>query len=253
MSGDDSFARYLCLSVDVQGYSRGNDRAQCAVQDELLSLLAAAAHSAGLARETWIRQGSGDGELALIPAGESEAAVVEGFVGELAGLLYSRNCDRSSADRLRLRLAVDHGLVRSAANGFAGRQVIVVSRLVNAAPAKQALVAAPDASLAVVLSQRVYADLVVGGHTRLDPGLFRRVWVQDKEFVGHVWLRVPGTDVHRLALTPDPTVRARGGQGPEAAAAAGSDPPAVRGVTAEHSYVAMGDGNVVGTGNVVLR
>jgi len=229
---------------------------QSAVQDELLSLLATAARAAGLARESWVRQGSGDGELAIIPPGESEPAVVDGFVGELAGLLYRRNRDRAPADRLLLRLAVDHGLAGPTSNGFSGRPVLAVSRLVNAAVVKQALVAAADASLAVIVSQQVYTDLIISGHTSLEPSLFRRVRVREKELDEHAWLRVPGVDVHRLVLTPDPAAPDGGPPdadlSPRAPGAEEDRGPAPR-VTAEHSNVAMGDGNVVGTGNVVRR
>jgi hypothetical protein len=198
----DRFARYLCMSIDVEGYGRTNDRGQSAVQEDLLGLLGAAAEAASLDRETWTRQGKGDEELALIPATEPESRVVDDFVRELATALYRRNCDRPQAERLRLRLALDHGLVQSAANGFAGRPVVAVSRLVNSQPVRRAL-AVSDANLAVILSRRVYTDVVLGGHTRLSPTAFRQVPVSEKELAEEAWLRVPGLDVHQLPLTSD--------------------------------------------------
>jgi hypothetical protein len=196
----DRFARYLCMSIDVEGYGRADDRRQSAVQEELLGLLGVAAEAASLDRRTWTRQGKGDEELALIPATESEPRVVDDFVRELATALWRRNCDRTPAERLRLRLALDHGLVKSAANGFAGRPVVAVSRLVNSQPVRRAL-AVTDANLAVILSRRVYADVVLGGHTQLPPAAFREVPVREKELAEEAWLRVPGLDVHQLPLT----------------------------------------------------
>jgi hypothetical protein len=194
------------LSVDAQGYGRAHDRGQNAIQDELLDVLAAAAAAADLDRRAWHRQGSGDGELALIATGEpdTEARVVDELARELAAVLFRRNCDQPAERRFRLRLALDHGLARAASNGFAGRAVVTVSRLVGCQPLRQALTAAPDANLAVILSRQVYSELVLGGHTRLAPTDFRRVPVSEKELTDEAWLRVPGADVHGLRLDPDP-------------------------------------------------
>jgi len=201
----DSFARFVVLSIDAQGYGRAHDQDQISIQDELLDILAATAAAAGLDRRTWHRQGKGDEELALIAAGEpdTETRVVDGFVRELATELFRRNDDRPADGRLRLRLAVDHGLARPSSNGFAGRPVVVVSRLVGCRPLRQAMAAAPDANLGVILSRQVYTDLVLGGHTTLRPADFRRVSVSEKELTDQAWLRVPGVDVHRLQITPD--------------------------------------------------
>jgi len=195
-----SFARYLCLSIDAQGYGGAADRGQAAIQDALLDLLSTAAAGAGLDRAGWLRQGKGDEELALIPAGppDLEARVVDGFVGELAVALFRYNTARPDAAPLRLRLAIDGGLAALSSNGFAGRPVITVSRLVGSRP----LAAAPDANLAVLLSRQVFAELVLGGHVRLRPTDFRRVEVREKELSDEAWLRVPGVDVHRLRLAP---------------------------------------------------
>jgi class 3 adenylate cyclase len=212
--------RRLCLAVDVQGYGGLDDRAQSRVQEELLELLDAAASGAGIDRHLWIRQAQGDGELSLIPSEESQPRILDEFVGELAMRVYRRNSQRSNRQRLRLRVALDYGPVQVAANGFSGRCVVVVSRLVNARPAKQALACAPDAGLAMILSSRVYTDLVLSGHTCLDPEMFRRVAVREKEYAEDAWLWVPGTDVHQLSIHDEHPHR------PDADAAPSSPPSA---------------------------
>jgi hypothetical protein len=198
----ESFDRYLCLSTDVQGYSRRHDRGQSTLQQELLRLLDQAAESAGLRRQSWRRQGSGDGELALVPPSEPESRVVDDFVRALDILLFQHNYDRRPDDRLRLRLAADHGPVQVAANGYAGHAVVAVSRLVNSRPLRLAVTAA-HADLAVILSGRVYTDLVLGGHTRIAPEDFRMVPVREKEFRDDAWIRVPGVDLRGLDLGGD--------------------------------------------------
>jgi hypothetical protein len=211
MSG--SFDRYLCLSTDVQGYSRRHDRSQSALQEELLGLLDQAAESVGLHRQDWHRQGSGDGELALVPPSEPESRVVDDFVRALDMALFQHNYDRRPDDRLRLRLAVDHGPVQVAANGYAGHPVVAVSRLVNSRPLRLA-VAAAHANLAVILSGRVYTDLVRGGHTQSAPEDYRMVPVREKEFHEDAWIRVPGVDLRGVDLGGDEQAR--------------PDPPAVK-------------------------
>lgn len=194
------FVRQMCLSVDVQAYSSRDDTRQFDVQKLLGDVLDRAAAAAGVHRKSWETQNKGDEELAVIPAGQPERAVVQDFARELGTVLYQHNCDLPHQRRLRLRLAVEYGLVAPAAYGFAGSAVIAVSRLVNTAAAKQALRAAPEANLATVLSNRVYTELVLGGHTSLAPELFRRVMVCEKEFSEPAWLRVHGADVHQLPL-----------------------------------------------------
>jgi hypothetical protein len=202
----ESFDRYLCLSTDAQGYSRRHDRSQSALQQELLYLLDQAAESVGLHRPNWHRQGSGDGELALVPPSEPEFRVVDDFVRALDMLLFRHNYDRRPDDRLRLRLAADHGPVQVSANGYAGHAVVAVSRLVNSRPLRLALTAA-HANLAVILSGRLYTDLVLGGHTRTAPEDFRMVPVREKEFRDDAWIRVPGVDLCGLDLGGDEHAR----------------------------------------------
>lgn len=222
----DSFARFVVLSIDAQGYGKAHDHDQISIQDELLDVLDTAATAAGLDRRTWHRQGKGDEELALIPASEpdTETRVVDGLVRELATVLFQRNYERPAKSRFRLRLAIDYGLARPAPNGFAGRPVVVVSRLVGCQPLRQAMAAAPDASLGVILSRQVYTDLVIGGHTRLRAAEFLRVSVSEKELVDQAWLRVPGVDVHRLRITPDSATRDGTAQDPAARDGITQDP-----------------------------
>ncbi|WP_436501328.1 hypothetical protein [Actinokineospora sp. HUAS TT18] len=187
------FTRMLCVFIDAQGYSRRDDRGQSALQAELVDVLDTAASAVGLDRSRWHRQPSGDGELALIPADQPETAVVQDFTLRLASLLFGHNAGRVGGDRLRLRMAIDHGLVQQAPNGFSGATVVAVSRLVNSAAARAALAKAAGAPLVQVLSDRVYTDIVAAGHAARTAE-FRLVPVREKEFQAEAWVRVPGFD-----------------------------------------------------------
>jgi hypothetical protein len=190
----------LLISVDAKGYGGGHDQRHVSVQRMLTEALDEAAANAGLNRRRWLKQGNGDGELALLPQTEPEPRVVEDFVRELDAALARRNRDVRSAARLRLRLAIHHGMAAPASNGFAGQGVVAVSRLVDSEPLRAALDAASGANLAVILSHRVFTDSVAQWHTSLRPAELRKVRVSNKEFTEDAWLLVPGYDVHGLDL-----------------------------------------------------
>lgn len=198
MSKKEAFSRQLCLDLDIQGYSRGNDVQQARAQADLLAMVDNAAQAVGLDRGSWSRQQKGDEELSFIPPGEREDVVVDQFMRELDARLYRWNRDHPVESRLRIRAAVDYGMVQPASLGFAGRPAVTVGRLMNSAAARRALERVPNANLVVVLSRTVYRDLVLGGHTTLRTSQFLQVTVQDKEVEDQAWLWLPGHDGESL-------------------------------------------------------
>lgn len=193
--------RYLCLSVDVVGYGRNDDVRQAGLQEQLLELLDAAAHAAGLDRTRWLLQGKGDEQLCLIPPAEPAPRVVGEFCRRLDSSLRAANDGLEPGRRMRLRLAIDDGPARPAANGFSGRAVVGVSRLVNCQAVRQALTVT-QAALAIVFSGVVYRDWVHSGLSGVDPRWFRAVRVVEKEVDEQAWLWLPGIDPHALTLEP---------------------------------------------------
>ncbi|QXJ21187.1 toll/interleukin-1 receptor domain-containing protein [Actinomadura graeca] len=191
--------RRLLLSVDAKGYGGATDRRQERMQVDLLAVLDEAAERTGLSRSGWTRQPGGDGELAILPDTEPEARVVEDFPRALAGALRARNRDVRPELRLRLRLAVHHGVTLDAPNGHAGAGPVAVSRLCDSRPLKDAL-AASGADLAVIYSRQVFADTIRQERTGLGPKELREVRVVQKEFDEPAWMWIPGHDVHALVL-----------------------------------------------------
>ncbi|MEU7003465.1 hypothetical protein [Nonomuraea sp. NPDC046570] len=196
----------MLLSVDVVGYSKGDDHRQGAVQSALIRSLEAAARAAVLDRNGWRVQQSGDGEFAVLPPTEPEPRVVDDFVRHLNRLLGQHNRTTARPDRLRLRVAIHAGVVSEADNGFAGESAVVVGRLLDCAPLRSAIVAAPDANLALIVSDEVFKGTVASGYTTCEPSAFREVAVTVKQYHGRAWIHVPGADVHGLdlATTHDP-------------------------------------------------
>ncbi|MFC4897265.1 hypothetical protein ACFQVD_23100 [Streptosporangium amethystogenes subsp. fukuiense] len=183
--------RGLLLGADVAGYGKGDSSRQFAVQGAFLQLVSEAAACARLDRDTWLRQPSGDGELAVIPDDGSEPQVVDDFVRHLNVLLGRHNEGTDPSFRLRLRVAVHFGMTSPAANGIAGKAVVEVSRMLDSAVLHEALQTTPDANLALMVSQRVYEDTVEYGLTTYAGDDFRQVTVRHKEFEQSAWIHVP--------------------------------------------------------------
>ncbi|GAA2111766.1 hypothetical protein GCM10009759_54050 [Kitasatospora saccharophila] len=183
--------RRLCLAVDVEQYSRLDTLAQSTVQTDLVRLLDEAARRSGLDRTGWERQPQGDAEFDVLPADVPEAVVLGPFVHHLAVCLRMLNA-RAEGPRLRMRLAIDSGVATTAALGHAGPAPVAVARYVNAHQLKAVLAGLLAADLAVIVSDRLYQDVVRSGQPGLDPAQYRRVHVRIKEFLSYGWIRVPG-------------------------------------------------------------
>lgn len=186
--------RRMCLFGDARSYSSRDALGQMELQRALTDALTTACRRADLDRAQWIRQEQGDGELALLPPGIDEAWTLNGLVRELRAWLYHYNRDRHDDARLRVRLAVHEGIVYAADNGFAGEAVVTVARLCDAEPAKRALNQNPRADLVLIVSERIFHDIVGQNLHELLADDFDQVQVSkpEKGFHEHAWVALPG-------------------------------------------------------------
>jgi hypothetical protein len=191
MSGSSTaFERHLLVAVDAVGYGGGSDRAHVALQAGLTRVLSEAAAHSTLNRGVWQLQQQGDGELAILPHDQQEPVVVDDYVRHLAQALAAHNTKAAPEGRIRLRMAIHYGVAMHADNGYAGQGVVAVSRLVDSLPVREALAAAPDADLAVILSRQVFEDIVRQGHVSFEEGDFTPVRVRVKEYTDEAWVTV---------------------------------------------------------------
>ncbi|WP_067899368.1 hypothetical protein [Actinomadura chibensis] len=190
------------ISVDATGYGSGDDQRQSAIQTGLLDVLDRAADSTGLDRGGWERQRAGDGEFSVLLPQTAEGRLVGDFPRHLAAFLSRRNGDAPWEHRLRLRLAIHYGTAIADVNGRSGRGPVEVARLCDS-PQLRAALTESRADLAVMLSDRIFTDIVRNGHAlSVAPEDFREVRVEVKEFRERAWLWIPrGRDVHSLSLT----------------------------------------------------
>ncbi|PRY00709.1 hypothetical protein [Allonocardiopsis opalescens] len=208
--------RRLCFSADLKSYGSRDDVGQYEAQRALPKVLETSCRRAGLERAHWTRQPQGDGELALLPPGIDEARTISGLVRELRVALFHYNRDRAEHARLRVRLAAHEGIVHLADNGFAGDAVVTVSRLCESEPAKDALERHPGSDLVLIVSDRIFTDVIRHNHDDLLAEDFREVPVSvpAKNFAATAWLHVPG----RPASEPAGGERPAAAPGPDGTA-----------------------------------
>lgn len=183
---------YTVLLPDLENYSEGSWPRHGRLQDGLAAVLAEAADQAGMSREEWTRQPTGDGELALLPPTIPKHKILSDLIYQLCVSLADFNQDKSDRYRLRVRLAVDAGDVHVQPDGnFSGDPPVTASRLSNAPELKRALRTAPK-DLALIVSDRVHRDAVRYGPPGVNPADYRQIRVSEKTFDEDAWICVPG-------------------------------------------------------------
>ncbi len=218
-----SFGRYLFLAHDASGYSGLDGARQQRAQADIRGLLGRAAELAGLHREMWTCQPRGDGELAVLPPSESELVLLDGYVRHLTHQLRAHNADRLPGRHLRLRVAIHHGAGVGGALGVAGAGPVEVCRLLDSQQARNAL-AASEGDLVVIVSETVFLVSIAPGHTTVDPGLFRRVWVSNHGFEEWAYLHVPAPAGEQAGTDQPPGADAGRETGGETSRAPGAGP-----------------------------
>jgi hypothetical protein len=187
-----SFGRSLRIgfALDVKGYGGRPVPQRDAVQERLSQLVAAAVATCGdeLSLQLIEHQWSGDGINALLPTDIDPTAVVPVLIRSLAARLHLDN--RRHADRIRLRMAVGVGLSEARATGYGGPMIMEISRLIDSAALRSALDNAPDADLAVAVSDHLYALVIKAGYPGIPEGQFSAVTAASKEFSETAWIWV---------------------------------------------------------------
>ncbi|GAA0917541.1 hypothetical protein [Nonomuraea longicatena] len=192
---DSDFSRRLIVAVDAEGYGRGDDLRHDSIQSGLAQVMDRGAREAGLRRETWTRQEAGDGEVIVLPEGEPELQVIDDLVHRVRKALHDHNRERRDDARLRIRISIGHGVVKRGAMGFVGQIVVTTCRLLNAQAGRTALKLNPRADLVLILTDRLYEDVVRQLHTSYRPESFTRLEVRTKQRTEIAWMWLPSEDV----------------------------------------------------------
>lgn len=203
MADPENPERRLLLALDIEKFSGRDNVLQYRAQLAFQKIMTDACTELGLDRFDWQIQPRGDGELAVLPSSANERAVVTRLAPTVDRLLRDHNRGMAKEARIRLRIAAHEGPVHSdGACGAAGEAVLEVCRLVDSPQAKAALRRFPGTEVMLIVSERIYRDIV--RHYRdLRPEHFQKVvaHIPDKGFAEDAWVYVPGENA--AAAMPD--------------------------------------------------
>ncbi len=188
----------LCLAADIERYSRFTNVEAARAQARFLEVLGQAQRHAGLTELD--AEHSGDGRFVVLPPGLDESVVIPNLVVGLSIALRHLNTDLNAHARLRLRVAMDRGLLAPDVNGWVGNAAITVHRLLDSAPLRTALAEEPAVDFALIVADTLYRDVIAHGYPGLPPELFQETTIDipAKHFAEQAWI-YPG--IHR-ALSP---------------------------------------------------
>lgn len=201
-------AHGLLLAIAVQGFGGANSALKRHLREAMTRLVYEAAAAAELRPEGWRTQEGGDSLLALLPPDTPAPTLVDTFMRHLHAGLRPFNRERVRQAALRLRVAVHQGLVSIDAHGFVGQAVDTAVRIADSAALRTALAEAPDADLAVGVSDAIFGDVVRGLATGIRPDEFRQVLLEQKQYRGKAWIWVPGSSPQAPETRPGDAVDA---------------------------------------------
>ena len=146
------------MAVDVERYREHSVAQLAAARQKVSELIASMCDSPVVDELLLYQQNVGDGEVVLLPVGIDEPRTLTFLVNWLVGALHLANAGWQGP-RVRLRVAVHEGITSLIAGVFDGPAVRKTCLLLGARPLGAALACRPTANLAVLFSDRVYADL----------------------------------------------------------------------------------------------
>jgi len=150
--------RRVCMAVGIEHYSERSVTEVAAARRQLSALVADLCASPEFDTLLPCQQRVGDGEVVVLPVGIDEPRTVTLLVKWLVQALRQTN-GGWAGPHVRLRVAVHEGITTLIGGVFDGPAVRKAFRLLGALPLSTALASKPMADLAVLFSDRVYADL----------------------------------------------------------------------------------------------
>jgi hypothetical protein len=150
--------RRVCVAVDVERRSECSGVELAVARWQLSALVADMCDSPGLDDLLLYQQSVGDGEVVVLPVGIDEPRTVTTLLNWLVRALRRADGGREGP-QVRLRVAVHEGITTLTGGIFDGPAVRQACRLRDALPLGSALANSPTAKLAVLFSDRIYADL----------------------------------------------------------------------------------------------
>ena len=213
--------------VDVVSFTRPDrdNVDQLAIRDALYRTLRDAFEDSGIPWRQTVREDRGDGVLIFVSADVSKVLLLGKLPSRLGELLELGNAQRDPRQRFRLRIAVHAGEVHHDAHGYAGYDVNLAFRLVDAEPLRAAMADSP-AAVGLIVSEGVHDGVLRHGYGGLDAAAFQQVRVQVKTADVAGWIQLvaggavlPAPRRAALVVRPVSVLGVAGPAGPAAAVA----------------------------------
>jgi hypothetical protein len=180
------------LGVDIAESTRADrdEEIQLYLRNSAYGVVREALDGSGMPWDQCQYEDRGDGTVLIFPPGLAPQPIVDSFPERLRGLIRRHNRFSCEAARMQLRVAANMGPVYCDEHGFAGDDVTLLCRMLDAHPLRQAL-SESGCELALIISDYVYDKLVVRRHSLTGPKSFRRVKAQVKRTPVHAWMYLP--------------------------------------------------------------
>lgn len=183
--------RHAILACDIVAFSGRRGHVQRYLRAELYSRTRVALDAAGIPFDDCYHEDRGDGFFLIPPSGSSVEGLVTGAVDRLGEEIRRQHDVARPGARMRLRVALNFGQVHSDDYGVLGDAVIRTFRLLDAPVFKQR-VQQSGARLSVILSDRLYEDVVRPDLGGSDPSEYERLRIESKETRTRAWVRLLG-------------------------------------------------------------
>lgn len=199
------------LVCDIAGFSGSErvDPVRVRVRKAMYDGLEQSLADAGVRLDDCYHEDRGDGVMVVLPPSVGTEVLLTAVVDRLRAEVRHHNEAASDSAQMRLRVAVNVGEAEADGRGIVSTALTHAFRLLDAAQLKEA-VAAAETGIAVIVSRRVYDDVVCHGRGLVDPGDYSPVRVQVKETADDAWIMVPGVRPGR-PVAAVPAVPEKGG------------------------------------------
>ncbi len=179
------------MAVDIAGFAREDrtDQDRVRLRAAMYDLLNEAFAGMAIAADRRAVVDVGDGAAILIDPDVPKNRLLA-LVPVLAKLLAEHNIGLPAPAELRLRIVVHAGEVLQDEHGYAGRDILVAFRLLNAEIVRAGL-AWTESPLIVAVSDSIYRAVVDSGYAGVDPADYRPVKVTSIDGPSWAWCYVP--------------------------------------------------------------
>ena len=181
------------LAVDIEGFGSQarTNLVRVRLRRQLDRWCRAVLARAQASPEQWCAQDTGDGFVFSVDAHIPRNVLLGGFVVGLAQRLGRYNRTHPEPERIRLRVAMHAGDVLRDPYPIHGEATVLACRLLDS-DVLRACLAATGQSLAAIVSQTIYDNIVKQAYPPIDPLDWHPVMAVTKEGPRPAWVHMPG-------------------------------------------------------------